>query len=190
MLPQEKAEFRKAAAANRRTVHEQLAASAPLLLASVPFPAKPEQGFSCVSSFHPFRSEIDTRPLLGRLTGDGWTTALPVVVGKGSPLIFRRWLPGEPLFRDAMGIEEPMPGAPEVEPDVLIIPLLAFDRKGYRLGYGGGYYDRTLKALRARKRLIAIGAAYAAQEMSSVPHEAHDEKLNYVMTERGIITCA
>jgi len=190
MLPHEKAEFRKAAAASRRKVHEQLAASAPLLLASVPFPVTPEPGFSYVSSFHPFRSEIDTRPLLGRLTGDGWTTALPVIVGKDSPLIFRRWLPGEPLLRDAMGIEMPMPGAPEVEPDVLIVPLLAFDRKGYRLGYGGGYYDRTLKALRARKRVIAIGAAYAAQEVNAVPHESHDQRLDYVMTERGIITCA
>ena len=184
-----KAALRKSAAVNRRTVHEQLAESAPLLLASVAFPAKPMAGFNCVSAFHPFRSEIDTRPLLGRLAGDGWTTALPVVLGAGKPLLFRRWLPGEPLVKDAMDIEIPRLGSPEVEPDVLIIPLLAFDRKGYRLGYGGGFYDRTLAVLRAKKKIIAIGAGYAEQEVENVPYESYDQKLDFVMTERGIITC-
>ena len=184
-----KADLRKSAAINRRTVHEQLAMSAPLLLASFAFPAKPERGFNCVSAFHPFRSEIDTRPLLGRLAGEGWTTALPVVIGTGKPLLFRRWLPGEPLVKDAMDIEIPRLGSPEVEPDVLIIPLLAFDRKGYRLGYGGGFYDRTLAVLRAKKKIIAIGAGYSAQEVENVPHESYDQKLDFVMTEKGIITC-
>ena len=185
-----KAALRKSAAINRRAVHEQLAMSAPLLLGSFAFPAKPKLGFNCVSAFHPFRSEIDTRPLLGRLAGEGWTTALPVVMGAGKPLLFRRWLPGEPLVKDAMGIAIPKPATPEVEPDVLIIPLLAFDRKGYRLGYGGGFYDRTLAALRTKKKIVAIGAGYSAQEVETVPHESYDQKLDFVMTEKGIITCA
>ena len=185
-----KADLRKSAAINRRKVHEQLAMSAPMLLGSFAFPARPKLGFNCVSAFHPFRSEIDTRPLLGRLAGEGWTTALPVVMGAGKPLLFRRWLPGEPLVKDAMGIEIPNPAMPEVEPDVLIIPLLAFDRKGYRLGYGGGFYDRTLAALRAKKKIVAIGVGYSAQEVETVPHESYDQKLDFVMTEKGIITCA
>lgn len=189
MITDLKADLRKSAAINRRTTHERLAMSAPLLLASFAFPAKPNLGFNCVSAFHPFRSEIDTRPLLGRLAGEGWTTALPVVMGAGKPLLFRRWLPGEPLAFDAMGIEIPDPSMPEVEPDVLIIPLLAFDRKGYRLGYGGGFYDRTLVALRAKKKVVAIGAGYAAQEVDDVPHADYDQKLDFVMTEKGIITC-
>lgn len=184
-----KAELRKAAAIVRRKAHEQQAESAPLLLASLAFPAKAAANFNCVSAFHPYRSEIDTRPLLGRLAGEGWTTALPIVIAPGRPLLFRRWLPGEPLGKDAMGIEVPPPDAPEVEPDVLIVPLLAFDREGFRLGYGGGYYDRTLATLRAKKRIIAIGVAYAAQEVGSVPHHQYDQKLDFIMTERGIITC-
>ena len=189
MTSDPKAELRKAAAINRRKAHEQQAESAPLLLASLVFPAKAKLGFNRVSAFHPYRSEIDTRPLLGKLAGEGWTTALPIVVAKDMPLQFRRWLPGEPLGKDAMGIEIPMPDASQVEPDVLIVPLLAFDRNGYRLGYGGGYYDRTLETLRAKKRVIAIGAAYAAQEVESVPHDAYDQKLDFIMTERGTIIC-
>ena len=184
-----KAELRIAAAINRRKTHERQAESAPLLLASLAFPAKLTADFNRVSAFHPYRSEIDTRPLLGRLAGEGWTTALPVVIAQGWPLKFRRWLPGEPLVKDNMGIEIPRLGEPEVEPDVLIVPLLAFDRNGYRLGYGGGYYDRTLATLRTKKRIIAIGAAYSTQEVETVPHESYDEKLDFVMTERGIITC-
>ena len=189
MTSDPKAELRKAAAINRRQAHEQQAQSAPLLLASLAFPATPTAGFNCASAFHPYRSEIDTRPRLGRLAGEGWTTALPIVVAAGVPLLFRHWLPGEPLDKDAMGIEIPKAQSPKVEPDVLIVPLLAFDREGYRLGYGGGYYDRTLATLRAKKRIIAIGAAYAAQEVETVPHESYDQKLDSVMTERGIITC-
>ena len=189
MTTDPKAELRKAAAINRRKAHEHQAQSAPLLLASLAFPAKAKLGFNCVSAFHPYRSEIDTRPLLGRLAGEGWTTCLPVVVATDSPLLFRRWLPGEPFGKDAMGIAIPAPDAPQVEPDVLIVPLLAFDREGYRLGYGGGYYDRTLAALRAKKLIIAIGVAYATQEVKSVPHDTHDQKLDFVMTEKGIIAC-
>ena len=190
ILPDDKAAARKLAAANRLTAHEQMKVAAPLLLASQSFPAVLEPGFHFLSAFFPFRSEIDTRPLMVRLAGDGWTTCLPIIKGPGEPLIFRKWLPGEPLERGAMDIERPADSAAEVEPDVLIVPLLAFDRQGYRLGYGGGFYDRTLARLRAKKNIIAIGVAYAAQEAENVPHAAHDQPLDYIMTERSVLKCA
>ncbi len=190
ILPDDKAAARKLAAANRLTTHEKMKVAAPLLLASQSFPAAAEADFHILSAFIPFRSEIDTRPLMVRLAGDGWTTCLPIIKGAGEPLIFRKWLPGEPLERGAMDIERPADSAPEVEPDVLIVPLLAFDRQGYRLGYGGGFYDRTLARLRAKKKIIAIGVAYAAQEAESVPHTAHDQPLDYIITERSVLKCA
>lgn len=189
-LPPDKAAARKLAARNRLAAHEQMKEAAPLLLASQSFPAQPAPGFHIVSAFYPFRSEIDTRPLLTRLAGEGWTTCLPVVMGDGLPLTFRKWLPGEALVMGALNIERPGDEAPEVEPDVLMVPMLAFDRQGYRLGYGGGFYDRTLDKLRARKNIIAIGMAYAAQEAEAVPHDAHDQPLDYVMTEKGLFKCA
>jgi 5-formyltetrahydrofolate cyclo-ligase len=104
-------------------------------------------------------------------------------------LEFRRWAPGAPTCKGVWGIPRPPDEAALVEPDVLIIPLLSFDRKGYRLGYGGGFYDRTLQLLRTRKDIIAIGVGYAAQEVGHVPVGVHDEALNFIMTEREIIAC-
>ena len=184
-----KAELRTMAALRREGLHKNLRGTAALQLLSLPFPVKPQPGFSCVSAFHPTGDEIDTRQLLGKLAGDGWTTCLPVVVAKRQPLIFRRWLPGEPMEMGVMKIAVPLSSAPEVEPDVLLVPLLAFDKAGYRLGYGGGFYDATLAMLRAKKSITAIGVAYAGQEVADVPHEAHDMKLDYVMTEKGIVKC-
>ena len=180
---------RVSAAVVRKAAHETLHDSAGLALAAHEFPALPVEGASVVSAFYPFRSEIDTRPLLGKLVGDGWTTSLPIIVGPNLPLLFRRWYPGEPTIAGGMNILRPTDDAPEVEPDVLIVPLLEFDAQGFRLGYGGGFYDRTLTALRAKKKIIAIGAGYAAQEVENVPHESYDQKLDFVMTEKGIITC-
>ena len=189
-LPPDKPAARKLAAAARQLAHDAASATAPLRLASQVFPAQLGPAFKTVSAFFPYRSEIDTRSLLGRLAGEGWTTCLPVVVAAGEPLIFRRWLPGEPTVKAVMNIDVPSPDQPEVVPDVLIVPLLAFDRHGYRLGYGGGFYDRTLAGLRATKQIIAIGVAYAGQEVASVPHVAHDQPLDFVITENEIIICA
>jgi 5-formyltetrahydrofolate cyclo-ligase len=188
-LIEEKAAARKQAATIRKAAHEAMAKQAPLLLPSHPFPAKSRTDFQIVSAFYPYRSEIDTRPLLGFLAGEGWTTCLPIVLGEGLPLEFRRWLPGEPTIKGAMNIDRPGENAPIVEPDVLIVPMLAFDARGFRLGYGGGFYDRTLAKLRAKKTIVAIGAAYAAQQVEHVPHDAHDQPLDYVMTERELIKC-
>jgi 5-formyltetrahydrofolate cyclo-ligase len=138
-----------------------------------------------VSGFKPFADEIDVLPLMARLAAEGWRTALPVVVGRARPLVFRAWSPGEPTFPGVWSIPVPPESAPEVRPDVLLVPMLAFDRSGFRLGYGGGFYDRTLSALRASKPIVAVGVAFSGQELPEVPREAHDEPLDWILTEHG-----
>jgi 5-formyltetrahydrofolate cyclo-ligase len=185
-----KAEARKVAARMRKSAHEQVASTAGLALAGLNFPVEPVPGRSVVSAFFPYKSEIDTRPLAGKLAGEGWTTALPIVIALGQPLVFRRWLPGQPTVPGMWDIPQPMENSPLVEPDVLLVPMLAFDGKGYRLGYGGGFYDRTLEVLRAKKSIVAIGVAFAAQQVDSVVRSAHDQPLDYVMTEKEVFACA
>jgi 5-formyltetrahydrofolate cyclo-ligase len=185
-LTELKAESRKAAAKIRKVAHDLVKDEAPLQLLAQVFPLQPTAARKNVSAFFPYKSEIDTRPLLGKLAGEGWTTCLPIVIALGEPLIFRRWLPGEPTVPGVWGIPRPTDDAALVQPDVLLVPLMAFDRQGYRLGYGGGFYDRTLEQLRAEKTITAIGVAYAAQEVDAVPHGPHDQPLDYVMTERGL----
>lgn len=141
-----------------------------------------------VSGFHPYVTEISVLPLLARLNSMGWVSCLPIVTGNGQPLVFRGWAPGDPLVRGAMDIKVPSDDAPEVVPDVLLVPMLAFDRQGYRLGYGGGFYDRTLALLRKSRPVTAIGVAFAAQEMDHVPRGLHDEALDAILTEAGAVT--
>ena len=178
-----KAEARKAAGKIRSAAHAIAKDEAPLQLISHHFPLQPTPTVKTVSAFFPYKSEIDTRPLLGKLAADGWTTCLPIVVALAQPLIFRRWLPGEPTIAGVWDIPRPTDDSPLLEPDVLLVPLMAFDRRGYRLGYGGGFYDRTLELLRKKKPVTAIGICYAAQEVEAVPHGLHDQPLDYVMTE-------
>jgi 5-formyltetrahydrofolate cyclo-ligase len=184
-----KAEARKAAAKVRKAAHDLVKDEAPLRLVEHDFPVNPTVGRKIVSAFFPYKSEIDTRPLLGKLAGEGWTTCLPIVIALGEPLVFRRWLPGEPTIAGVWDIPRPTCDAPIVEPDVLLVPMMAFDARGFRLGYGGGFYDRTLELLRSKKPIIAIGVAYAAQEVDSVVHDAHDQALDYVLTEKGVLKC-
>ena len=135
----------------------------------------------------PLKSEINPLPLMRKLAEAGAQLALPVVAGRGKPLIMRAWAFGEPLASGVWGIREPKPDAPEVDPDILLVPLLAFDRRGHRLGYGAGYYDMTIAALRARKPVVAIGIAFAAQEVDAVPITPRDARLDLVLTEREVI---
>jgi len=141
------------------------------------------------SVYFPLPNEPSTLPLLARLAEAGYQTALPVTGKPGTPLVFRLWRPGEPTATGKMKIEEPLAQAPEVSPDLLFVPLAAFDRAGNRIGYGAGYYDRTLRQLRAMKPICAVGVAYAAQEFPGLPTESHDESLDYVLTERELIDC-
>ncbi|HXW70054.1 MAG TPA: 5-formyltetrahydrofolate cyclo-ligase [Methylocella sp.] len=142
-----------------------------------------------VSAYFPLPGEPSPLPLLANLSKAGFETALPVTGRLGTPLVFRLWRPGEPTAAGKMKIAEPLPSAPEVRPDLLFVPLAAFDRSGHRLGYGAGFYDRTLAALRAQKPIYAVGIGYAAQEFATIPHEPHDERLDYVQTDRELIAC-
>jgi len=144
-----------------------------------------ERAPGAVSGFWPIRDEIDVRPLLDALRDLGWTVLLPAVMGQDVPLQFRVWQTDGPLVRADFGIMQSPPGAATGDPDVALVPLLAFDARGYRIGYGKGHYDRTLSLLRRRRRILAVGVAYAAQEVPQVPTEPHDERLDGVLTERG-----
>jgi len=143
----------------------------------------------CVSAFWPLDGEVDLRPLMHTLTAQGIVVGLPAVRGKDSALVFRRWQPGDPLVAAGFGLSEPAAGAPEVTPDVLAVPLLAFDSSGRRLGYGGGHFDRTLHLLRAAGGVLAVGVAYDRQEAAEVPMNDLDERLDVVVTDRRTIRC-
>ena len=136
---------------------------------------------AAVSGFWPMAGEIDIRPLLHALDAGGHAVLLPQTPPRGQPLVFRRWTPDTPMIRERFGTLRP--DGPLAEPDILLVPLLAFDRTGNRLGYGGGYYDRTLAALPGRP---AIGCAFAAQELDAVPTDEYDARLSAVATERGL----
>lgn len=142
---------------------------------------------SVVSAFWPLANEIDTRPAMARLHERGCMVALPVMQGPGRPLLFRRWEPGDELVVADFGTREPHNNKPLCEPDVLLVPMLAFDRAGFRLGYGGGFYDRTLALLRAQGSVTAIGIAYACQELAEVPRGPFDQRLDWIVTERETI---
>lgn len=142
-----------------------------------------------VSGFLAIGDEIDPAPLMQRLIGEGYRLCLPVMEGKGKPLVFRAWSPGEPLAETTWGIREPLPAAPVLDPDIVLGPLLAFDRDGYRLGYGGGFYDRTLARLRALKPIVSIGIAFDEQKVDAVPHVDYDERLDWILTPTGPLKC-
>lgn len=139
-----------------------------------------------ISSYLVIGSELDPAPLVAKLAMQGATAALPVMLAKSAPLEFRAWSPGGSLVAREWGIREPAPECAVVEPDVLLVPLLLVGRTGHRLGYGGGFYDRTLNQLRSRKPIIAIGIAYLSQMVDDVPQEAYDEALDYLLTPSGL----
>jgi len=137
-----------------------------------------------VSGFWPIKDEIDIRPLMIGLFSEGCQLALPVVQGKGKPLLFRAWRPGDPLEQGVFGTLQPQARRETIEPDVLIVPMLACDAEGWRLGYGGGFYDRTLLGLRARRQVTAIGVGFNAQLVDDVPHGPDDQRLDWLLTDK------
>jgi 5-formyltetrahydrofolate cyclo-ligase len=143
-----------------------------------------------VSVYWPIRSELNTRPLIEALARNGFRVVLPVMHKVRHPLVFRDFSPGDDLVKGPFGLSEPAEGKPARDPDIIFSPLAAFDRKGFRLGYGGGIYDATLADLRPRKQVIVAGLAYSCQEADHVPTEPHDERLDYLMTERELIVPA
>ncbi|WP_434618290.1 5-formyltetrahydrofolate cyclo-ligase [Azospirillum sp. B2RO_4] len=134
--------------------------------------------------YWPLGSELDARPALLHLKQLGHSVGLPVSGPRGTALVFRDWDPEASMAAGRYGIQEPAEGCAVLRPSLLLVPLLAFDRTGHRLGYGAGYYDRTLDALRAGGAVVAVGVAFAAQEMPAVPVDGHDERLDWIVTER------
>jgi 5-formyltetrahydrofolate cyclo-ligase len=175
---QEKRALRRSCLSSRRFVSGAGEALRDVVLRDAPPPPD-----AVVGGFWPMGSEIDIRPLLEALYTRGNAIALPVTPPRGQPLSFRLWTPGTRMARGPLGTEHPATGA-TATPDWLIVPLLAFDRSGARLGYGGGYYDRTLALL---PDVVAIGVAYAAQEIAQVPTGPHDVRLQAIATEQGLI---
>ncbi|MEX0922763.1 MAG: 5-formyltetrahydrofolate cyclo-ligase [Rhodovibrionaceae bacterium] len=187
ILEREKKQLRSSASAARATAAGATPGAAQQLAEQVLSAAViPEQ--VAVSGYWPMGSELDVRPLLQRLHERGQRLCLPVVVRAGARLMFRLWQPGDELVPAGFGTQVPPDSQPDVIPNVLLVPLLAFDRQGYRLGYGGGFYDRTLAHWREKRKILAIGVAYAGQEMPAVPRGAHDQALDLIVTEEEIVT--
>ncbi|MCU0895535.1 MAG: 5-formyltetrahydrofolate cyclo-ligase [Rhodospirillales bacterium] len=143
-----------------------------------------------VAGYWPIATEIDDRPLLARLHERGYVCALPLVAARGAPLVFRRWAPLDEVEPGEHETWQPPATAPKVVPDALIVPLLAFDAAGWRLGQGAGYYDRTLAALRAAAPVVAIGMAYGAQRFEAVPHGPLDQRMDWLLTEQSLARAA
>ena len=183
---QMKAELRRAGQARRDALPAEMRKAVAEAIAARPFPLAIAPGM-IVSGFMPLKSEINPLPLMRKLADIGARLVLPVVAGRGMPLIMRAWSWGEPLVPGVWGIREPGPAAATVEPDIVLVPLLAFDRSGHRIGYGAGYYDLTIAQLRANKPIVAVGIAFAAQEIETVPRTAFDAQLDLVLTENETI---
>jgi 5-formyltetrahydrofolate cyclo-ligase len=178
----EKANLRAAALAVRDALSKAQREAAAQALAQRELPVEIVRG-SVVAGYSPIRSEIDPAPLMRRISALGAQLALPVIIARDTPLKFRAWSAGDELLRGPLGILEPSPDAAALVPDIVLVPLAAFDRLGHRLGYGGGYYDRTLGGLRELKPVLAIGLAFAAQEIPDVSASSHDARLDLVLTE-------
>jgi 5-formyltetrahydrofolate cyclo-ligase len=181
-----KAELRQLALSRRDSIPAVARAAAAEALAEQPFPIKIVPGV-VVSGYSPVKSELNPLPLMRRCAVQGARLALPVVAGRGQPLIMRAFAIGDLLGSGVWGIREPLPDASEVLPDILLVPLLAFDRRGNRIGYGAGYYDQTIARLRALKAITAVGVAFSAQECEEVPTTSRDARLDLVLTERGVV---
>ena len=181
-LAELKAEARRAAFARRKMAHERRGADGAQRLTEV----LEEQRGKVLAGYMPMRTEIDCLPAMAAHVAVGGRVGVPVIPGVAMPLRFREWRPEVPMVAGEFGALIPAHGDWLV-PEVLVVPLLAYDARGYRLGYGGGFYDRTLEGLRARGPVLAIGFAYAAQEVAAVPIEPTDQPLDLIVTEAGVI---
>lgn len=183
-ISDKKAAVRKSAFAARKVAHSMgldKDANHNLLAALALYPDA-----EVVSGFMPIRTEVSPIATMTILHGQGKRICVPVIVGAGQPLTFREWTPTVDMIDGPFGALVPAHGD-DLDPDVLISPLLAFDAKGYRLGYGGGFYDRSLEGLRAMGKGVAIGFAYEAQKVKSVPIEPTDQKLDAMVTEAQVL---
>jgi 5-formyltetrahydrofolate cyclo-ligase len=178
-----KGDLRIAALARRDALSDERRATAAEALGKRGMPIEVKPG-AVVAGYSPIRSELDPTPLMRTLAALGARLALPAVMMRGKSLAFRAWFPGDRLTLGPLGILEPSPAAAELVPDIVLVPLAAFDRAGHRIGYGAGHYDFTLAHLRKAKAISAIGVAFAVQEIKAVPTQPHDVALDYVLTEK------
>jgi 5-formyltetrahydrofolate cyclo-ligase len=185
-ISDQKTELRNATFAKRDAMLAEERQRGAETIAARPFPLRLAPG-TIVSGFMPLKSEINPLPLLKKLADAGAKLALPAIAGRGKPLTMRAYAFGDEFARGQWGIREPKPEQPEVFPDVLIVPLACFDRAGHRIGYGAGYYDMTIHRLRTMKKVVAVGIAFAAQEIARVPATDRDERLDLVLTEKDVI---
>jgi 5-formyltetrahydrofolate cyclo-ligase len=188
-----KRSLRAEAAARRARLTPEARAGASRVIAENFLAAIPIPSGAIVSAYAAMGDEADPLPLLESLHVRAVRLALPRVAGpRRTPLAFHAYEPGMALVRGGYGLMQPAPGWPQVRPTILAVPLLAFDAQGYRLGYGGGYYDSTLAGLRAAHPICAVGYGFAAQEVESVPHDEFDARLDWIVTEKGarrLTTC-
>ena len=177
-----KADLRASALAKRDALSGEQRIAAALAVAARGLPFEFTAG-TVVSGYSPIRNEIDPTPLMLKLAEQGARLALPTVTARGQSLIFRAWSPNARMVLGSLGIPEPSPAAAEVIPEIMLVPLAAFDRLGHRIGYGAGHYDHTFAHLRKTRAVIGVGLAFAAQEIAAVPALSHDVALDYVLTE-------
>lgn len=189
-IKSEKKRVRAAAKLSRAEAYARHGARAGLSLAEYGLGFLGAIGGGAVSGFSAIGEEIDPGPLMMRLHGEGHSLALPAMQGKGLPLIFRAWSPGDDMAEAVWGISEPLASRAVVLPDIVLVPLLAFDPSGQRLGYGGGFYDRTLHELRRLKPVVTVGIAYDEQRLDAVPHLDYDQPLDWVLTPSGPQKCS
>jgi 5-formyltetrahydrofolate cyclo-ligase len=188
-MPDAKKELRAEALLRRKAAFEHQGPEASRKIAAQGLDFLGLKADAVVSGFAAIRDEINPAPLMTWLQAEGFRLALPVMQGRDKPLLMRSWSPGDVMAPAAWGIAEPLDDKPTVEPDVVLVPLLAFDERGFRLGYGGGFYDRTLRRLRKLKPIVAVGLAYDEQKVDAVPAESYDEKLDWVLTPSGPQRC-
>ncbi|MGB8402304.1 5-formyltetrahydrofolate cyclo-ligase [Bradyrhizobium sp.] len=178
----DKATLRAAALAARDALSGEHRTAAAQAIAARGLPVEVAPG-AVVAGYSPIRGEIDPIPLMRTLAAQGARLALPAILARGKSLAFRAWSHGDRLMLGPLGILEPSPAAAELIPDIVLVPLAAFDGAGHRIGYGAGHYDRTLAQLRKSKAVTAIGLAFVVQEIAAVPALQHDVALDYVLTE-------
>jgi len=184
-----KTSFREQSFARRREAHAaDMAANGEASCAAMEhfLAAHLHTGVEIISGYRPIRTEIDPTPLMEALHAAGHRLCVPVIQGRGVALKFREWHPGTEMVEGAFGALIPAAGD-WLEPQLLIAPLLAFDAAGWRLGYGGGFYDRSLQQLRAQRRTLAVGVAYSAQQVGAVPRDPTDQRLDAIITELGLM---
>jgi len=186
----QKDQLRKESSERRAALHATYSEAGAASLARLAISALPLTNGKYIAGYSSIKSEIETTPLLRALRELNIKVALPVVIGAGLPLVFREWTAGDPLMNGLHGTRHPSRRSNAIEPDLVLIPLLAFDSQGGRLGYGAGYYDRTLHELKQKRAgVLSVGVAYDEQQVEEVPTGTGDSRLDAVITDRRLIVC-